>query len=400
MSRLVVLSFGLLLGLAQNEAAQAPAADLATKIDSFLSPRIAADSFAGVVAVSRNGRLVYQRAAGQANRETGAPMSVDTKLQIASTTKLLTQIAIRQLEQAGKLSLSDTVGKFLPDYPNPLVRSKVTVEQLLRHRSGVGSFWNEQFMAKHADVRTVRDYMSLFQNDSLLFEPGTSEAYSNGGYVLLGAIIERVSGQSYHDYMKEHVFRPAGMTETMPYDRRVSVANAAVGYTMQPLGGPVPGDRRLAGQAPRPGTEASAGGPRLRIVGPDGRELTAEEARQAMARRSAAGAVRRSNSSIQPGMSSPAGDHYSTVGDFLKLANALTSGRLLDAAHTAAVLGARYASGEDFRANGGGPGVNAEFSIYPSGDVMVVLSNYDPPAATVVAQYIRSLLASNAPGIR
>jgi CubicO group peptidase (beta-lactamase class C family) len=395
MYRPVIVSIGLLLGLTRSVTAQAPSADLAAKIDSFLSPRIAADSFSGVVAVSRNGRLIYQRAAGQANRETGRPMSVNTKLQIASTTKLFTQIAIRQLEQAGKLSLSDTVGKFLPDYPNAVVRSRVTVEQLLRHRSGIGSFWNERFMATHAEVRTVRDYMALFQNDSLLFAPGTSESYSNGGYVVLGAIIERVSGESYHDYLKSHIFEPAGMTETMPYDRRVAVANAAVGYTMQPLGGPVTGDRRLAGQASRPGTEANGSGPRLRIVRPDGRELSAEEARLAMARRSAEGAVRHPNSSIQPGMSGPAGDHYSTVGDFLKLANALTSGRLLDAAHTAAALGVRYVSGEDFRANGGGPGVNAEFSIYPSGDVMVVLSNYDPPSATLVAQYIRSLLASN-----
>jgi len=129
-------------------------------------------------------------------------------------------------------------------------------------------------------------------------------------------------------------------------------------------------------------------------------DLSAAFDRDAVVAEPAADPVRRANSSLQPGMSSPAGDHYSTVGDFLKLANALTSGRLLDAAHTAAVLGARYASGDDFRANGGGPGVNAELSIYPSGDVMVVLSNYDPPGATVVAQYIRSLLASNAAPIR
>jgi len=159
------------------------------------------------------------------------------------------------------------------------------------------------------------------------------------------------------------------------------------------------GDRRLAGPAgPRPGTApvaATAGGeaPRLRIMGADGRQLSPEEARDAVARRSAGGGVRRLNTNIQPGVSSPAGDHYSTVGDFLKLANAITSYRLLDSAHTAALLGARYSSGADFRANGGGPGVNAEFSIYPSGDVMVVLSNYDPPSATSVAQFIRSLIA-------
>ena len=116
-----------------------------------------------------------------------------------------------------------------------------------------------------------------------------------------------------------------------------------------------------------------------------------------MARRAASGGVRRPNTGSQAGMSSPAGDHYSTIGDFLRLAAALTSYRLLDSTHTTALLGARYASGNDFRANGGGPGVNAELSIFPSGDVVVVLSNYDPPAATDVAQYIRSLLAPAAP---
>ena len=373
-------------------------ADLKAAIDSFLDSRIAADAFSGAVAVAKNGQIVYQRAAGVANRESGAPMTIDTRVQIASMTKLFTNIAIRQLEQAGKLSFNDTVGKFLPKYPNPVVRSKVTVEQLLRHRSGVGSFWNERYMARRAEVRSVNDYLELFQSDSLLFEPGTSEAYSNGGYVLLGAIIERVSGKSYHDYLRANVFAPAGMTSTSPFDRRAPVANAAVGYTTQPLGGPMVGDRRLAGPGgPRPGTAAAApsGGdaPRLRIMGPDGRQLSPEEAREAMARRAASGGVRRPNASIQPGMSGPAGDHYSTVGDFLKLANAIISHRLLDSAHTAALLGARYASGTDFRSNGGGPGVNAEFSIYPSGDVMVVLSNYDPPSATAVAQYIRSLIA-------
>jgi CubicO group peptidase (beta-lactamase class C family) len=376
--------------------------DLKSALDSFLDRRIATDSFSGTIAVAKNGRIVYQRAAGVANRETGAPMTIDTKLQIASTTKLFTQIAIRQLEQAGKLSLRDTVGKFLPTYPNAVVRSKVTIEQMLRHRSGVGSFWNERYMARHAEVRSVNDYLELFQGDSLLFEPGTSEAYSNGGYVLLGAIIERLTGKSYHDYLRERVFIPAGMTETVPYDRKAAQQNAAVGYTTQMLDGPLPGDRRLAGPAgPRPGTApttpATGDGPRLRIMGADGRALSQEEARAAVARRNAGGGMRRPNSGIQPGMSSPAGDHYSTVGDFIKLAKALTSHRLLDSAHTAALLGSRYSSGNDFRANGGGPGVNAEFSIYPSGDVMIVLSNYDPPAATTVAQYVRSLIAPATP---
>lgn len=329
MTRNALRVSGMLLA-ATSAFGQAPArGDLKAAIDSFITQAVATDAFSGSVLVARNGQVTYQRAAG------------------------------------------------------------VTIEQLLRHRSGVGSFWNERFMATHADVRTVNDYLQLFQHDSLLFAPGTGEAYSNGGYVILGAIIERVSGKSYHDYLKERVFGPAGMAGTAPYDRKVAQKSAAIGYTTQPLAGPVSGgDTRLAGPA-----GAGAAGPPLMIRGADGRMLNDEEARAAVAARAAAsGGARRSNADIQPGVSSPAGDHFSTVGDFLKLSNALTGHRLLDSAHTAAVLGARYASGNDMRANGGGPGVNAEFSIYPSGDVMVVLSNYDPPSGTNVAQFIRSLI--------
>jgi ketosteroid isomerase-like protein len=118
--------------------------------------------------------------------------------------------------------------------------------------------------------------------------------------------------------------------------------------------------------------------------------MTQEEAREARAAR--AGAPRRPNAGMMGGMASPAGDYYTTASDLLKLAAALTSHRLLDSVHTTAFFGARYASGSDYRANGGGPGVNAEFSIYPTGDVVAVLSNYDPPSATAVAQYIRALL--------
>jgi CubicO group peptidase (beta-lactamase class C family) len=261
-------------------------------------------------------------------------------------TKVFTQIAIRQLAQAGRLALSDTVGKYLPEYPNPVVRARVTIEQLLQHRSGLGHFWNERYAARRTDVRSVNDYLQLFQDDSLLFEPGTRQQYSNSGYVVLGAIIERVSGQSYHEYLADHVFRPSGMTQTTPYDQRALPANAAMGYTRMSDGG-----RRSSG-------------------------------------------ARRPNTDSKPGLSGPAGDHYSTVGDLHKLATALTAHRLLDSTHTAALLGPRYAAGAGFRAAGGGPGVNAELSVYPSSFIVVVLSNYDPPAATEVAQFVGSLITT------
>jgi hypothetical protein len=126
-------------------------------------------------------------------------------------------------------------------------------------------------------------------------------------------------------------------------------------------------------------------------MGPDGRQLSPEEAREAMARRGAAG-PRRPNTEIQPGRSGPAGGHLTTVGDLFRLGRALSERSLLDSAHTTILLGSRFARGDDLRANGGGPGVNAEFSLYPSGYLMVVLSNYDPPSGTEVAEYIRGLI--------
>jgi CubicO group peptidase (beta-lactamase class C family) len=277
------------------------------------------------------------------------------------------------------------------------VRSKVTIDQLLHHRSGIGSFWNERFLASHAEVRTTRDYLDLFDRDSLLFAPGSSDMYSNGGYVVLGAIIERVTGQSYHDYVRQHIFEPASMTSTGPYDSQLKLANDALGYTAQSPDGPVTGDRRLAGAGPRPG---DAGPARLLIIGPDGKQLNPEEARAAVAQHNPGTQGLRPNTAFEAGVSGPAGDDFSTVGDLLRLANALVSHRLLDAAHTSAVLGSRFSQGGEFRANGGGPGVNAELSIYPNGYVIAVLSNYDPPAATAVAQAIRSLVASaSRPGV-
>jgi len=202
----------------------------------------------------------------------------------------------------------------------------------------------------------------------------------------------------------------------MPYDNRHMVVNAAIGYTSQSPDASVTGDQRRAGSGSRPGyaqqntsgpvilqppppggadSATAASGLRLRIIGPDGRELSPAEARKAVAEYGAGGGSLHPNTATEAGTSGPAGDDYSTAADFIKLAHALVSHRLLDSARTSAVLGARYSAGGDFRIAGGGPGVNAEFSIFPSGDVVVVLSNYDPPSATSIAQFIRALLVTS-----
>src|SRR5439155_8281173 len=105
-----------------------------------------------------------------------------------------------------------------PDYPNKSVAEKVTIYQLLTHTSGLGDFFNEKFEAQKTRLRSVPDYFPLFVNDPLLFEPGQKWQYSNAGFIILGAIIEKVSGENYFDYVREHIYKPAGMIDTDSYE--------------------------------------------------------------------------------------------------------------------------------------------------------------------------------------
>lgn len=156
---------------------------------------------------------------------------------------MFTAVAIAQLAEGGKLSFSDTVGKLLPDYPNRVVAEKVTVHHLLTHTSGMGSYFNDKFFANLNNMKTVADYLPLFASDPLAFEPGTKWQYSNAGFTVLGLIIEKLSGQSYYDYVKQHIFKPAGMVNTDSYERDKDVPNLAIGYTkMGDNGRPDPSD--------------------------------------------------------------------------------------------------------------------------------------------------------------
>ena len=368
---------------------------LVSTLRAYMNDRVAADSFSGAVLVARNGVPILEYAAGMADEARALPNRLDTKFNIGSVNKLLTRIAIRQLQQAGKLSLDDSVGKFLPQYPNPVVRDKVTIGQLWSMKSGVGSYFNEKFHDARLRVRTHEDYLALFASDSLLFEPGSAEAYSNGGYVILGAIIEQVSGQSYYDYVRDHITRAAGMTGTEHYELGQDVPNLASGYTFQDSTGPMIGNRlarpsgmvRMSGGSAPSNGEASGGAggkPGRVLIGPG------NGVRQS---------TRRSNSFSLARKGSAAGGGYSTVADLLKLAEALRANKLLNAAFTDSLLGSQFRAKDGarpFRHGGGGPGVNAELAIYPNGYTAVVLVNHDPPAATVVALRIAELLGASA----
>ncbi len=335
------------------------------ELGKLLEQAVAADDFSGAVLLAKNDRQIFAKAYGLANKARNTANNTDTKFNIGSLSKMFTAVAVAQLAERGKLSFSDKVGKLLPNYPNREVASNVTVHQLLTHTSGMGHYHNEKYFANLHKMKTIADLLPLFVDEPLAFEPGTEWQYSNAGYVVLGLIIEKVSGQNYFDYVKEHIFNPAGMIDTDSYEHSKPVPNIAVGYTRMSFFG---------------GSDSSNS--------------------------------RRENR--RPARGSPAGGGYSTVGDLLRFSLALRSNKLLSQKYTDLVMqgkievGApvgKYAYGFSDKNlngklivghNGGGPGIGANFDMFPrSGYTAVILTNYDAPAMAPVIARLRELIPAD-----
>ena len=201
---------------------------LTTTVDSLAK----IGEFSGVVLLAKNGAPVYQVAKGYADRERKIPNNLQTAFNLGSINKVFTQIAILQLQAAGKLDLDSTLATYWPDYPNQDVARKVTIRQLMRHTSGIGgNIFAAPSGGTRGDVRRLQDYLPLFVNEPLQFEPGSKNVYSNAGYIVLGLLIERLSGGDYYRYVREHIFEPAGMTRTGSFTVDSLPANTAIGYT-------------------------------------------------------------------------------------------------------------------------------------------------------------------------
>lgn len=323
-------------------------------VEKYLNDLVAADEFSGTVLVAKQGSPIFQRAYGLASKEYNVPNRLDTKFNLGSINKLFTQIAIGQLIEQGKLSYDDKLGKYLPGYPNRDAVEKVTIRQLLSMTSGIGDFFGPKYQATPKNkLRSIKDYLPLFAAEPLAFAPGTQNQYSNGGYIVLGAIIEQVTGQDYYEYVREHIFKPAGMTDTDWYEADQPTPNLASGYT-------------------REGLEGQSGN----------------------------SGARRNNIYTRPAKGSPAGGGYSTAEDMLKLARALETQKLRAAnfrqattANSPAVAGQQSAAFSGVGIAGGSLGLNALFEVDPeSGYTVIVLSNYDPPSAVKVGQQIRGWL--------
>lgn len=304
----------------------------------------AKDAFSGVLLFANGDDVLLQRAWNRAGAPADAPVTLDTRFRIGSMNKMFTAVATLQLVHAGRLSLDGTVGDYLPGYPNAEI-AKVTVRQLLTHSGGTGDFFGPEFDAQRLSLRTHDDYVRLFGARGPTHAPGAEQRYSNYGFLLLGAIIERASGQSYYDYIDTHVFAPAGMQRSGSLPEDVDVPGRATGYMRK-----------------------------------DGAWVDAAD--------------------TLPYRGTAAGGGYTTAGDLLKFARALLAGALLPPELLAEATRnqtpwygygfmSRVQDGVRMFGHGGGaPGMNGDLRVYPDHGIVVVgLANVDPPAANRLIDY-------------
>ena len=347
--------------------------EVAREMTRFMERLARADTFSGVFLIAKDGVPFVRKAYGWADLK-NTPVNVKTRFNIASIGKSITAVVIAQLIDEGRISLDDRVGRILPDYPDRDVREKVSIRHLLTHTSGLGEksefTKNPLWPSRRMQLRSLADYIPLITGRPLVTEPGTQYSYSNAGFVILGLIIERVTGLGFQKAVAERVFLPAGMTHSF-YDPR-GQANTAQGLTNFV---PVRDDYvfRL--------------GPK-RDATPDG---------------VAGGGAH--------------GGAYVTADDLLKFMTAVRAARLTRP-NTALLLttpqgGGRledtkngfgfeimYQNGHTIIGHGGGDlGVSAfVYHFHDTGYTAVVLSNYDPRAIRVIARKVRGLLTRSIRG--
>jgi CubicO group peptidase (beta-lactamase class C family) len=213
----------------------AMAQDHAAKIQEVLALAQKYRQFNGAALVAENGKVVYKGAVGMANMEWNIPNAPDTKFRLGSITKQFTATLILQLVEQGKIKLDGKLSDYLPDYRKD-VGDKVTIHQLLTHTSGIPSYTSQPgfFENVSRNPYKVADFVKKHTSGDLEFEPGSKFSYNNSGYFLLGAIIERVTGKSYEQVLKENIFDPLGMKNT-GYDHYETILpKRATGYNKTP----------------------------------------------------------------------------------------------------------------------------------------------------------------------
>jgi len=317
-------------------------------VEAKLRDEARAGRFNGAVAIARGGQVLFSAGHGSADDERALPVTPSTRFCIGSMGKVFTAVATMQLVEQGRLSLADTLVTHLPDYANKALAERVTVEHLLTHTGGSGDIFGPQYDANAERLQTIAELVRFYGAREPAFAPGTRWGYSNYGFVLLGAILERVTGKPYEAVFLEQIFGPAGMEATS--QAFASSRPTAIPYT---------------------------------------------------------GAAMTGRKALAPYAGLPAGGGYSTAQDLQAFVVALRSGALVSASTLAAMTAPRVVAGtshwglgfavrtrngETYYGHGGSaPGVNGDLAIYRD-HVAVVLCNRGHPAAVNAAEFIGARL--------
>ena len=204
------------------------AQDVASNADQYLSTLARQGRFSGVVLIAKGDKVLLRKGYGMANFEQNVPNTPESVFRIGSITKSFTALSVLQLEEKGKLKVTDPASKYIPEMPKSW--DAITIHQLLCHKSGIPDFVNAKVYGDLDDSQHIEKALKEYANTPLLSPPGETMRYSNAGYILLGRIIEKVSEQSYEDYLAENILRPAGMTHTAFDHLSPLVPNRANGY--------------------------------------------------------------------------------------------------------------------------------------------------------------------------
>ncbi|GAA3287291.1 GNAT family N-acetyltransferase [Arthrobacter citreus] len=349
----------------------------ASAVDQILQAAAAREEFSGTIRVSCGGSVLHEGAHGVASRRWDVPVSLDTRFDVASVTKLFTSVAVLQQVDAGTLALDFPIGRFV-DLEGTRVDPGITLGQLLSHTSGIGDDADEEAGESYEDLWTDRPTYSVTKTADFLpqfvyrepnFAPGTGCRYCNCGYILAGLALEAVTGMTYRDYVREYVFAAAGMRDSGFFSMREAVPNVAEGWD------PVRDDT---------------------------------------------GAVIswRQNIFSYPPVGSPDGGAHSTSGDLVRFLDAVRGGRLLSAGSTAAFLAPQakhsdrgggelhYGYGLEFQLDARGQvglmykeginaGASAFLSYFPESDITMALVANSEDGVWGPLKDIRALLQGN-----
>jgi CubicO group peptidase (beta-lactamase class C family) len=345
--------------VADDAPARMKELDAVKTIRTTLERDAARGAFSGVVFVVKDGRVVFNDSFGYSDREKKVLNGTETRFNLADMTRMFTAVAVMQLVEAGKVKLNDPIGVYLPEYPNKDVAETVTVAQLLSQTDGLRDVMGTEFSSYRRELRDMKAALQRYGRRNPAYAPGAHFADTDYGYIVLGAMIEEVSGQDYHDYIRQHIYAPARMKRagSEPEDTRVDYR--AIGYT------------KTSGEM-------------------------------------------KPNTDMLPYRGLSSRGSYATVEDLVRFAEALMDNRLLNAENTAFLLTGRVplgpeAGGDSYAygfvdgatadgtryigRDGAGPGMNSALRILPGAKTIVaVLCNTDPAPAENIARFISDRL--------